>query len=90
MNEYICLSCKKVFYQQEPKCCGPIELFEPAKHGNLLVGNSNSWIDIVKTWNGHHSLEKVSQKLINDGCYGFSTHINVWLEELLKKELEED
>jgi len=84
-EEYICLSCKKVFWGP-PKCCGDVELFIPEKHGELLVANSNSWIDISKKWNGNLSLEKVSERLSKDGCYGASTHMNVWIEELLEKE----
>lgn len=84
MNEYICLNCRRVFMtgSEYAKCCGEVELFSLDKHGNSLIGSSNSWISVWKRWKDNPKFLEISYKLNNDGSYGAATAINVFIEEL--------
>lgn len=85
MKQYICLKCNLVFQAGESyaKCCGKIEEFSPEKHGDLLVGLSNSWISVWSKWKDNTEFIKVSDEL--EGSFGAATAINVFIEELLSR-----
>ena len=71
MSEWICLKCHKVFHAGDSyaKCCGKLEHFDPEKHGRLLVGSSNAWLQVYEQWKDHPRLEEVSRRLINQNNY---------------------
>lgn len=86
MKEYICLKCFRVFQTGSPfaKCCGTVQEFLIEKHGRLLIGMSNSWVDIWEQWKDNPVFRKVSDELSNDGCFGAATHMNAFIKELLR------
>jgi hypothetical protein len=89
MNEYICLKCRRVFQvgASYAKCCGEVEEFSPEKHGELLIGSSNSWISVWEKWKSNPEFRKISDKLSEEGSYGAATAINSFIEELLENKV---
>jgi len=87
MNTYICMNCNHVFMAgaSYAKCCGEIEEFSPEKHGELLVGLSNSWISVWKKWKDNPLLTEISNQLMDEGCYGAASHLNAFIERLMKE-----
>ena len=93
MKEWFCEKCHYVWMSKHNKCCNQLckslgVEFDPCIHGKLLVGSSNSWLNISKRWEGNKSLENVADELMKEGCYGASTIVNEWIERLFKQ-LEE-
>jgi len=81
-GELFCNTCHRVFIGGDGKCCGEVEKFSLEKHGKFLIGSSNAWIDIWNKWKDDPLLKETSQKLINDGCYGASTHLSEFINKL--------
>ena len=87
MNTYICTNCNHVFMAgaSYARCCGEIEEFSPEKHGELLVGSSNSWINIWERWKDDPLFDEISSKLSEEGCFGAWAHLNAFIERLMKE-----
>lgn len=83
MTDYICLKCNIVSNHPSGKCCGQeVELFDPAKHGKLLVGPSNCWISVSKRWEDVPLLKEAQEELIRDGCYSAPIIFNEFIQKL--------
>lgn len=80
---YICLKCHNISTHLSGKCCGvKVELFDPQKHGELLIGKSNAWIPVWERWENDPLLQETSSELSNDGCYSASTVVNEFIQKL--------
>ncbi len=89
MKEWFCDICGKVILCSiKQKCCNKeLKEFNIFDAKNVLISNSNSFIDIYESYNEkwkHHSLAlQESQKLYDDGCYGFSNHLITFIDKLI-------
>lgn len=91
MQEWICLKCKQVFSAGESyaKCCGKVEVFNPQKHTQLIVGMANCWNSIDKKidseWINHPIYRKVWEEHIRNGSYGADRIFMDFVDELIDR-----
>lgn len=88
MKEQICLKCLRVFLGNG--CCGQTELFDPCKHGRLLVSGANSWRIVSSKWRDHPFFVKVSEELREHNCSSAPTAMNVAIQRLLEQNLTQN
>jgi hypothetical protein len=65
-----------------------VEIFSPEKHGQLLVGQSNAWIQVWRKWRNCDLMKETSQELYDRGCYGAGAHLNAFIEFLIDNQCE--
>ena len=85
--QWICTKCYKVFGSKNPVCCGKeyIEEFSLEKHGMILIGLSNAWINVYEKWENDPFFKEVSDELCNDNRWGVSSHMNEFISRLKEK-----
>jgi hypothetical protein len=83
-HEWICTQCHKVVIARSYTCCGVVEEFSSERHGSLLVGLSNSWINVWKRWESYPLLREVSSSLASEGCYSASAVLSAFISRLLE------
>lgn len=89
MVMYICLRCCGVSTYPKGTCCNQkVEVFAPAKHGDLLTGMSNAWLAVDNKWKNEPLLKEATEELIRDGCFSSSTIFNEFIQKL-KDKIEE-
>ena len=88
MPEFFCSHCRTVTLSGSDSChhCGRQMVgFNPSKHGRFLVSSANTWNQVYSKWHDHPIFEEVSERLHESGCYGAGSHMNAFIEELLKR-----
>jgi hypothetical protein len=80
-TEWICTKCNTVFGSLNPTCCGKeyIEEFSLEKHGERLIGLSNSWISIWEHWKDDPLFAKACSNVYETGNYGASMCMNEFI-----------
>jgi hypothetical protein len=83
MTTWICGKCKTVTIAlNKPDCCGEVDVFNLIHHGESLIPFSNSWIGVWEKWKNNPLLKEIGDKLADEGCYGASSALNAFIEEL--------
>jgi hypothetical protein len=82
--EWICTRCGRVVIAGSYECCGKVEEFSPERHSHLLIGKSNSWINVWEKWEKHPLIEEILHRLVGEGCYSADTVLNAFIERLLE------
>lgn len=88
-NKWFCTKCSRVFQVSRPNCCGKVVVFNLLKHGESLIGLSNSWIAVSSHWEKDPLLDAVTGDCIKDGCYSSAVIFNEFVQKL-KDQIEDD
>ena len=86
MKEFICLKCHSVFSAgvDYAKCCGELEVFDPSKHAELIIGSANAWHQVDHKWDDNEIYQKVLQEAHNRGQYGAARTLVEFVNELIE------
>lgn len=72
-------------------CCNKqVEIFDPCKHGEMLVGASNSWLRIYEKWGEHPAYIQAAEECYEDGYFGAAGIMNIFIQKLLDNQKECD
>lgn len=86
ITEWICMECHTVFGSKSGECCGKqAEKFSIEKHGESLIGSSNSWTSVYEKWRNHPLFLDAVREAQENGSYGASTAMNVFIEKLVEQ-----
>lgn len=66
------------------RCKTEGELFNLMVHGRRLIGMSNAWISVWGRWKDDVHKSESSEQLHRDGCCGAASHLNGFIEGLIK------
>ena len=89
MESKYCTVCRNVFMGAKNICCDKVvEIFDPCKHGELLVGPSNSWLIVYKKWKDHPIFNHVSEECHENNCASAPTIMNKFIQTLLDNQIE--
>ena len=85
-EDWICTKCYKVIQSVKIfECCGSVELFDPAKHGNHLISKSNAWIAVYERWKNHPVFKQIADEYQKDGCYSAAAILNEFISRAIER-----